>query len=235
MNYESAEITKISINLLLASTITTSNILSELCEVNNANWSDIIPAIKLDKRIGKFSYINPGLGISGGNIERDIVTTLKLSKNKTPPKALLKSLIQNSKYMKDWVYRLIMKNKLLSLNKKSNIGIIGAAYKENTNSIKNSPFLEFVKKINNVNKIFVFEPMIKINFKRKNIIQVNDLKEFFLKNKVIVFLRPFSNIKIFQPYLKIIRNKIVIDPYGVVKKKMIKTNIKRYYTLGTIL
>ena len=33
MNYESAEITKISINLILASTITTSNILSELCEV----------------------------------------------------------------------------------------------------------------------------------------------------------------------------------------------------------
>ncbi len=85
MNYESAEITKISINLLLASSVTTSNILSELCERNNANWRDVIPAIKLDKRIGKFSYINPGLGISGGNIERDIVTTIKLSKKKPLP------------------------------------------------------------------------------------------------------------------------------------------------------
>lgn len=233
MNYESAEMTKISINLLLASTITTSNILSELCEINRANWGDIIPAIKLDKRIGKFSYINPGLGISGGNIERDIVTTIKLSKKKTPSNILLKSLIQNSKYMKDWVYRLIKKNRLVNLNKKSNIGIIGAAYKENTNSLKNSPFLELVRKINKVDKVFVFEPMIKINLKKKNIIQIANLKEFFSKNKVIIFLRPFNNIRIFEPYLKIIKNKIVIDPFGVLKKKLRKTDVKKYYTLGT--
>lgn len=234
MNYESAEITKISINLLLASSVTTSNILSELCERNNANWRDVIPAIKLDKRIGKFSYINPGLGISGGNIERDIVTTIKLSKKKTPSNILLKSLIQNSKYMKDWVYRLIKKKRLLSLNKKSSIGIIGAAYKENTNSIKNSPFLELVKKINKINKIFIFEPMIKINLKEKNVIQIHNLSEFFLKNKVIVLLRPFNNVKIFEPYLKTIKKKIVIDPYGVLKEKFKDTDIKKYYTLGTV-
>ena len=234
MNYESAEITKISINLILASTITTSNILSELCESNKANWRDVIPAIKLDKRIGKFSYINPGLGISGGNIERDIVTTIKLTKNKTPSNILLKSLIQNSRYMKDWVYRIIKKNRLLNLDKKNSIGIIGATYKENTNSMKNSPFLELVKKINKLNKIFVFEPKIKINFKKRNVIQINNLNEFFSKNKVIVFLRPFGNIKIFEPYLRIIKNKIVIDPYGVLKEKSIIKEIKKYYTLGTI-
>ena len=54
MNYESAEITKISINLILASTITTSNILSELLEVNKANWRDVIPAVKLDKKLEDF-------------------------------------------------------------------------------------------------------------------------------------------------------------------------------------
>ena len=167
MNYESAEITKISINLILASTITTSNILSELCESNKANWRDVIPAIKLDKRIGKFSYINPGLGISGGNIERDIVTTIKLTKNKTPSNILLKSLIQNSRYMKDWVYRIIKKNRLLNLDKKNSIGIIGATYKENTNSMKNSPFLELVKKINKLNKIFVFEQRLKLILKKE--------------------------------------------------------------------
>ena len=46
--------------------------------------------------------------------------------------------------MKDWVYRIIKKNKLLNLDKKNSIGIIGATYKEN--SMKNSPFFELVKK-----------------------------------------------------------------------------------------
>jgi len=219
--------------LLLATTITTSNILSDLCEINRADWRDIIPAIKLDKRIGKFSYINPGLGISGGNIERDIVTTIKLSKKKIPSNILLKSLLQNSKHMKGWVYRLIKRNRLVNLDKKSNIGIIGAVYKENTNSIKNSPFLELVKKINKVDKIFVFEPMIKINLKKKNIIQITNLTEFFSKNNVIVFLRPFNDLRIFEPYFKIIKNKIVIDPYGVLREKLRNTDIKKYYTLGT--
>ncbi len=136
--------------------------------------------------------------------------------------------------MKDWVYRLIKKKRLLSLNKKSSIGIIGAAYKENTNSIKNSPFLELVKKINKINKIFIFEPMIKINLKEKNVIQIHNLSEFFLKNKVIVLLRPFNNVKIFEPYLKTIKKKIVIDPYGVLKEKFKDTDIKKYYTLGTV-
>ena len=70
MSYESAEIAKISINLLLASSITTTNMLSEVCEKFSADWNEILPALRLDKRIGRFSYIKPGLGISGGNIER---------------------------------------------------------------------------------------------------------------------------------------------------------------------
>tara|TARA_A100000164_G_scaffold328233_1_gene315150 strand:- start:2768 stop:3178 length:411 start_codon:yes stop_codon:yes gene_type:complete len=135
--------------------------------------------------------------------------------------------------MKGWVYRLIKRNRLVNLDKKSNIGIIGAVYKENTNSIKNSPFLELVKKINKVDKIFVFEPMIKINLKKKNIIQITNLTEFFSKNNVIVFLRPFNDLRIFEPYFKIIKNKIVIDPYGVLREKLRNTDIKKYYTLGT--
>ena len=49
--------------------------------------------------------------------------------------------------------------------------------------MKNSPFLELVKKINKLNKIFVFEPKIKINFKKRNVIQINNLNEFFQKIK----------------------------------------------------
>ena len=116
----------------------------------------------------------------------------------------------------------------------NNIGIIGATYKENTNSMKNSPFLELVKKINKLKKIFVFEPKIQINFKQKNVIQINNLNEFLSKNKVIVFLRPFGNVKIFEPYLRIIKNKIVIDPYDVLKEKSMNKESKKYYTLGTI-
>ena len=74
MNYESAELAKISINIFLISSVTSTNILSEISENIGANWSDVSNALKLDKRIGKYAYLKPGLGISGGNLERDLET-----------------------------------------------------------------------------------------------------------------------------------------------------------------
>ena len=74
MNYESAELAKISINIFLISSVTSTNILSEISENIGANWLDISSALKLDRRIGKHAYLRPGLGISGGNLERDLET-----------------------------------------------------------------------------------------------------------------------------------------------------------------
>ena len=80
MNYESAELAKISINIFLISSVTSTNILSEISENIGANWSDVSNALKLDKRIGKYAYLKPGLGISGGNLERDLETFRNLLK-----------------------------------------------------------------------------------------------------------------------------------------------------------
>ena len=55
--------------------------LARASEKTNADWRQIIPAIQLDKRIGKFVYLKPGLGLSGGNIERDLFSIKTLMKN----------------------------------------------------------------------------------------------------------------------------------------------------------
>ena len=79
MNYHSAELTKISINLFLMSSISTTNKIVEICEQTNANWSKIRQSLILDRRIGKYSYTMPGLGISGGNLERDLKAIIKIN------------------------------------------------------------------------------------------------------------------------------------------------------------
>ena len=82
MSYESAELTKISINLFLISSVTTTNTITSLCEKIGADWNDIIPSLRMDKRIGRHAYLRSGLGISGGNLERDLQTFKHLA-NKT--------------------------------------------------------------------------------------------------------------------------------------------------------
>ena len=229
MNYESAEITKIAINLLLASSVTTTNALSELCEKNSADWQDIMPALKLDKRIGKFSYIKPGLGISGGNIERDIVAAKNLLEKNQPLYLTLNNFLKSSDYMKDWVKRILVKRKFLN-KKKMNIGVVGLTYKENTNSIKNSPGIKLVQYLKNKSFVDIYEPMLNFEIKGKNIRQIDKLSKLMKNNKIIIFMRPLMNIK--KEGLKdtIFKNKIIIDPYRNIKNgKMFKSN---YFSIG---
>jgi len=46
--------------------VTVANTLAEVCEKVGADWSEIVPALKLDRRIGAYAYIAPGLGMPVG-------------------------------------------------------------------------------------------------------------------------------------------------------------------------
>ena len=213
MSYESAEIAKISINLLLASSITTTNMLSEVCEKFSADWNEILPALRLDKRIGRFSYIKPGLGISGGNIERDIVTTSKLFKQNSKAKQFLNSFIENSNHMKFWIKRVLEKKKILLTKSKISIGIIGATYKENTNSIKNSPILDLLKYFKKNFIIRIYEPSLELKLMGKKISQTNDLQFLLDNSKLIIIIRPWINKKEIKKISNSLIYKYVIDPF----------------------
>ena len=125
MNYESAELTKIAINLFLISSIVTSNKLSEISSNLGANYNKIKSALKLDKRIGRFAYLNPGLGIAGGNLERDLINIIKISKKHHIDKKLFDSWNDNSNFMKEWAYRKFKRvNKKNIITKISILGIL---------------------------------------------------------------------------------------------------------------
>ena len=59
MRYESAELTKTAINLYLFGAVTYANTLADLCEEVGADWSEMMPALRLDRRIGPAAYIRP--------------------------------------------------------------------------------------------------------------------------------------------------------------------------------
>ena len=138
MHYESAELAKVSINMCLVSAVSTANTLAEICEQIGANWSEIIPALRLDKRIGQYAYLKPGLGIAGGNLERDLSTVLSYAKKHQTDGGVVAAWVNNSKHRKNWAWTtlndLVLKKQL-----HPKIAVLGLTYKENTHSIKNSP------------------------------------------------------------------------------------------------
>ena len=232
MNYESAELAKISINIFLISSVTSTNLLSEVSENIGANWDDISNALKLDKRIGKYAYLKPGLGISGGNLERDLETFKNFLKFNKTYVNYSKNIKQISNYRKDWIYNQF--NKLTKGFKNiKKIGILGLAYKEDTNSIKNSPSISFIKKIsiNNKFKINVYDPRIKELLKHKNITFLKNVADLIKNCDVLVIATPW---KIFKEINlnKFPNIKAIIDPYNLINFQKNKNKKLRYISMG---
>ena len=140
MRYESAELAKISINFCLVASVSVANTLAEVSEAVGADWAEIVPALKLDRRIGEYSYLSPGLGIAGGNLERDLRTIIDIAQAKHTDAGIVKAWLANSQYRKDWCWRVLETN-VFAKNPRARVGVLGLAYKENTHSTKNSPAL----------------------------------------------------------------------------------------------
>jgi UDPglucose 6-dehydrogenase len=158
MRYESAELAKISINMFLVASVTTSNTLAELCEKVGADWSEIMPALRLDARIGPHAYLKPGLGIAGGNLERDLATVVRIGNSVGTDVGLVRAFQFNSQYRRDWVLRTLH-DSVLSRIRDPQLAILGLAYKENTHSTKNSPALALLKAIAPF-RVRAFDPVV---------------------------------------------------------------------------
>ncbi len=229
MNYKSAELAKISINLYLISSISYTNTLSDYCEQANINWSDIEKILRNDKRIGKFAYIKPGLGATSGNLLRDLNNAEAFIGDKNFGKNLIKIWKKHSNLRKNWLFDLIdQKSKL-----KDAIGIFGIPYKENTTTLKNSVTLEILKKFNN-KKFFIYDPLVDIKFQKKNFQKTNSFQDLILKSNLLIFLTPWDFIKSTtnQKMLSKFKGKYIIDPFDLINDEIIKKNNFIKYSLG---
>jgi len=138
MRYESAELAKISINFCLVASITVANVLAEISESIGTDWAEIVPALRLDRRIGSYSYLSPGLGIAGGNLERDLRTVLDLARESGADAGIVYAWLANSSHRRNWCWR-VLQDRVLKTNPRARIGVLGLAYKENPARPKTRP------------------------------------------------------------------------------------------------
>ena len=216
--------------------MTTSNILAEVCEKIGANWNEIVPALKLDKRIGKDAYLKPGLGISGGNLERDLATILKISKEKHTHRSVVKEWIENSKYRKNWLARCFRENVLPDqIDGKIDVCLLGLAYKEDTHSTKNSPSISFIMEMKDLNvKLNVHDPRVRDEKLPHYCSQYKDMRECISNASVLVIGTPWREYRELsaEHLTKLMKGNCIIDPYQILNGDNLVQNGFRYFTLG---
>jgi UDPglucose 6-dehydrogenase len=234
MRLESAELAKISINMCLVASVSVANTMAELCEEINADWSEIVPALKLDKRIGQHAYLSPGLGLSGGNLERDLSTVCRLADLFGTDSGVVKSWIANSRYRKDWVLRTLWKSVLSSVESPV-IAILGLSYKENTHSTKNSPALALIEGLTPF-AIRVFDPVVPATVvNHPNCYQATSELDACNGADTLIVMTPwpqFAAIKA-QDITSSLKGRSLIDPYGIFNANACRAMGLSYQKIGT--
>ncbi|MHB8423005.1 MAG: nucleotide sugar dehydrogenase [Leptospirales bacterium] len=231
MRYESAELAKISINFCLVASVSVANTLAEVSELIGADWSEIAPALKLDRRIGPYAYLSPGLGISGGNLERDLRTVIDIGEKKGTDIGVVKAWLENSRHRKDWCWQ-ILQEAVLKKNPNPRIAVLGLAYKENTHSTKNSPSLALLDHLKGLD-VHVHDPVVLpsvVPFAKgfKDPISCAEGAD------VIVIITPWPEYRDISltKLSRVMSGRVVLDPYRMFDCNEVVSAGFSYYALG---
>jgi len=232
MRYESAELAKISINICLVASISAANTLAEICAQIDADWSEIIPALRLDRRIGQYSYIVPGLGISGGNLERDLQSVLRLSEKHNTDGGVISSWLNNSQRRKNWPFKIITET-VLTQNPNATIAVLGLAYKENTHSTKNSPALLLIEQLPYC-KIKAYDPVVDACVAGKHVSGATSATEAAHGADAVAIMTPWPEFRDISPaqLAATMRGRTIIDPYGMLDTQKVRSAGLDYFTLA---
>lgn len=233
MRYESAELAKISINACLVASLSVANTLAELCERTGASWSEIAPALRLDRRIGQHAYLSPGLGIAGGNLERDLATVLRLAAETGVEAGLFRSFVDNSRHRRDWVLR-VLQRELLAANPDAVIAVLGLAYKENTRSTKNSPSLALIRHLQPW-RLRIHDPLVSIQAAAHHrAAACASALEAAEKADALVIMTPWPEYRGLEvaALSRAMRGRILVDPYRVLDGAAANAAGFDYFALG---
>ena len=233
MRYESAELAKISINFCLVASVSVANTLAEVSEAIGADWSEIVPALKLDKRIGGYAYLSPGLGIAGGNLERDLATVCQLADERGTDAGVVRAWIANSRHRRDWPLG-VLHRELLSKQDDPLIAVLGLAYKQDTHSTKNSPSLALLERLGAF-RVRVFDPVVPASAARHPRCHgAGSELEACDGADALVVMTPWSRFAKVDPgeIARRMRGRLVLDPYAVLDAGACSRAGLTYLTLG---
>lgn len=232
MGYESAELAKISINVFLAASISTANTLAELCESVGADWAEIVPTLRLDRRIGPYAYLTPGLGIAGGNIERDLATVRSLAAEYGAEDCVAASFLAHSEHRRNWVLRALHRH-VFTRESHPVVAVWGLAYKPNTRSTKNAPSLALLESLRGT-RVQLYDPQATLGPGYPDVVQVASALDACRNAHALVIMTAWEEFAAVSltAARKTMAQAVVIDPSAVWRRRDPAIEGFVYLTLG---
>ena len=143
-NFPTAELVKVSANAFLATKISFINAMSEVADATGADVSLLADAIGADDRIGR-KFLGAGIGFGGGCLPKDIRAFLA--------RADELGLSESLQFLREFdlinqrarVRAVAMALKELGAPKGKKVAVLGAAFKPDSDDVRDSPALEIAE------------------------------------------------------------------------------------------
>ena len=140
----SAELIKHAANSFLALKISYINAISVVCEATGANVQEVANGIGMDARIGR-RFLDAGLGFGGSCFPKDLSAFIKISEQLGYDFRLLREVQRiNAEQMERFVKKI---TDTLWVLKEKKIGVLGLAFKQNTDDVRLSPAIELCHRL----------------------------------------------------------------------------------------
>jgi UDPglucose 6-dehydrogenase len=135
----SAEMIKYASNSFLATKISFINEIANICEKVGADVETVAMGMGLDKRIGRL-FLNAGAGFGGSCFPKDVSALINIARSEDYDPILLKAVMEINKIQKKSIITKI--KKMLGTVEGRSIGILGIAFKPETDDIREAVSLD---------------------------------------------------------------------------------------------
>ena len=223
-DYATAELVKVAANAFLATKISFINSFADLADKVGADVATLADAIGHDTRIGR-KFLNAGIGFGGGCLPKDIralqarADELGLSEQF----AFLKNVDAVNQSRRTHVVELA-RTELGSLTGKT-ITILGAAFKPDSDDIRDSPALDIALALADGGAtVQLHDPVALPQVRARNlpVTAIDDVSEAFTGADLVLHLTEWQNYRELNPEKlgQAVKTKRIIDGRNVLDRNL---------------
>lgn len=244
-NNKTAEMIKYTANSLLATLISFSNEIGNLCySLGDIDVIEVMEGVHKDKRFspispdgerikpGMLSYLAAGCGFGGSCFPKDVKALIAHGKSEGLPMELLDSVIKINNRQPKEVISLLEKN--YSDLKGLNISVLGLAFKPGTDDMRESPSIPIVNYLlDNGVRIKAYDPVAENEarkiFGNEQINYHNDLESALTDTEAVILLTGWEE---FQRVPDILKNKNPQALFIDGRRMLAKEKFDKYEGIG---
>jgi UDPglucose 6-dehydrogenase len=236
-DFATAELVKVAANSFLATKISFINAMAEICEVTGADVTKLAEAIGHDVRIGR-RFLNAGLGFGGGCLPKDIRAFIARAGELGVDQAVTflheVDAINNRRRVRtvelgldlvDGSYRGV------------HVAVLGAAFKPNSDDIRDSPALDVAASISRRGGgVVVYDPQALDNARRvhPDLSYAESLHDAVSGADLILLLTEWDEFRAMDPEAigQMVRQRNIVDGRNVLDPQLWRGAGWHYRALG---